>query len=116
MAPELMPFRSCAKCLLEVLWRSSLPVLESLEALNRCRRGIAPGEQHLGDIPVRDGNLTSGTGLEQLDKRFARSHVTVEEVAGQRVAVIRPDGNVAPVVEGPFYEFIDIVASPLAAA
>ena len=83
---------------------SFLPVLESLEALSRCRSGIAPSEQHFGDISVRDRNLTSGTGLEQLDKRFARASVTVEEIAGQGVVVIRLDGNVAAVVEGPFDE------------
>ena len=37
-------FRSRAKCLPDVLRQSILPVLESLEALDRCRSGIAPGE------------------------------------------------------------------------
>lgn len=95
--------------------RLFLPLLlEDLEVPDRCRGRVTPGQEHLGDVPVRDGDLTSGTGLKQLDKRFPGASVTVEEVADKRLAVISPYSNVAAVLEGQLYELIDGAFSPIA--
>ena len=61
-----------------------LPLLpEDLEVPDRYRGRVTPGQEHVGDIIVGDGDLTTGTGLKQLDKRLPGASITVEEVAGK---------------------------------
>ena len=96
------------------LWLFLPLLLEDLEVPDRYSGRVTPGQEHVGDVLVRDGDLTTGTGLKQLDKRFPGASVTVEKVAGKRLAVIGPYGNVAAVLEGQLYELIDGAFSPLA--